>query len=127
MKHSSLTGVSRLRAAFANSVAGLRDMWRREEAFRQECLLLAAAVPLAFWLGSGAAQIGLLIGSVLLLIIVEILNSAIEAVVDRVGLEWHELSRVAKDLGSAAVLLAALFPAGVWGLVLLSRLDLVAL
>lgn len=127
MGKPGLTGLRRLQAALANSLAGFRDMWRREEAFRQECWVLALSVPLAFWIGSGLGQIGLLIGSILLLLIVETLNSAIEAVVDRIGPEWHELSRIAKDLGSAAVLMATLIPAAIWGAVILARLGIVTL
>lgn len=127
MKKPPHKGIARLLAAWRNSKAGLRDLWRREEAFRQETVTFAVGIPLAFWIGGTTAQTALMIGSILLLMIVEILNSAIEAIVDRIGPEHHELSRIAKDLGSAAVLLTALFPVGVWGIVILSRLGLITL
>ncbi len=114
MKPTELHGVARLIAAARNSISGFRDAWTREAAFRQEVLLLIPAVPLSFWIGETIGQIGLLLGSLLFLILVEILNSALEAVVDRIGSERHELSRIAKDLGSAAVMLATLFPLAVW-------------
>ena len=125
MKSPERRGWPRLIAAWHHSCAGLRDVWRREEAFRLETAVLALAIPTAFWLGSTLSQIALLIGSLLLLMIVEIMNSAIEAIVDRIGLERHELSRVAKDLGSAAVLLTALFPLSIWGSIALNRLGLI--
>jgi len=114
MKPTELRGVARLIAATRNSFSGFRDAWTREPAFRQEVLLLIPGVPMAFWIGESVGQIALLLGSLVFLILVEILNSAIEAVVDRVGPERHELSRIAKDLGSAAVMLAMLFPFAVW-------------
>ena len=127
MKPEGLTGVRRLVAAYQNSQAGLRDMWQREAAFRQEVILLAASVPMAIWLGQSIGQTALLIGSILVLVIVEILNSAIEAAIDRIGPERHELSRIAKDLGSAAVLLTALIPFTTWSLVLADRLGWITL
>ncbi|WP_420862159.1 diacylglycerol kinase [Algirhabdus cladophorae] len=127
MKEQPVTGLKRLIAAFGFSKAGLRDIWQREDAFRQEVILFFVAIPLALWLSSGVAQFGLLMGSILLMIIVEILNSAMEAIVDRIGPEIHELSRIAKDLGSAAVLLTALFPLCIWGAVVLGRLGVITL
>lgn len=121
------TGLRRLFLAGHHSKAGLADAWRREEAFRIETTLLMISIPLAFWLGATISQTFLLIFSILFLMIVEILNSAIETVVDRIGPEQHELSRVAKDMGSASVLLSALFPAVVWVTVTLGRLGLVTL
>jgi diacylglycerol kinase (ATP) len=106
-------------AACQNSKAGFGDIWQREEAFRQETVLLVVSVPVAFWLGTTLSQVSLTI--------VEILNSAIEAVVDRIGPELHELTRIAKDLGSAAVLLTALIPIFIWDAVILSRFGLIAL
>ncbi len=123
MKPNGLSGVARLIAAAHNSAAGFRDAWTREAAFRQEVLLLIPAVPAAVWIGENLGQIGLLLGSLLFLILIEVLNSAIEAVVDRIGTEQHELSRIAKDLGSAAVLLATLFPFAVWITLLLNKLG----
>ena len=125
MEKGAHTGTKRLIAAFHNSIAGFKDIWRREEAFRQELVILILSVPIAVWLGQSLAHTGLLIGSVLLLIIVEILNSALEAVVDRIGTERHELSRIAKDLGSLAVLTTALIPIAVWGISLLMALGLI--
>lgn len=127
MKKKTLKGLPRLVAAFQNSVAGFKDIWRREEAFRQEMGLLILSVPLALWLGTSLIHTGLLIGSILLLIIVEILNSAIEATIDRISLERHELSRIAKDLGSLAVLTTALIPLAIWGVSLCIWLGLITL
>ncbi|HDX8363227.1 TPA: diacylglycerol kinase [Aeromonas veronii] len=94
---------------------GLRSAWINEAAFRQELMLILLLMPLAFWLGDSLNQILLLIVISWLVVIVEILNSAIEAVVDRVGSEHHELSGRAKDLGSAAVFIALALNALVWG------------
>ena len=121
-KPHDLRGVARLRAAFRNSLAGLRDIWRGEEAFRIEAVILVPSIPAAFWLGESALSVAALIVSVLMLLIVEILNSAIEAVVDRIGPERHELSRIAKDLGSLAVLLTALAAGLIWLAALWDRL-----
>ena len=85
------------------------------------------AIPAAAWLAASATQAAVMLGSILVLMIVEVINSAIEAIVDRIGSEWHELSRIAKDLGSAAVLLASLFPITIWGGVLLGRFGLLSL
>ena len=111
-------GLERLRRAMRCSRAGLAAAWRNEEAFRQELLLGLALIPLALWLGESGAERALLIGSLFVLFIVEILNTAVEAVVDRIGLERHELSGLAKDLGSAAVALAITQGVVVWLLVL---------
>ena len=127
MKHPTPTGIARLIAAFRNSKAGFRDIWQREEAFRLEVIGLAVSCPVALWLASSLGQFALLIGSILILIIVEVLNSAIEATIDRIGPERHELSRIAKDLGSLAVLLTCLFPLAIWASVILARLDLITL
>jgi len=114
MGDQRLKGMARLRAAFRNSAAGFGDIWRGEEAFRQECITFVVAVPAAFWLAKDAFTTALLIASVLIILIVEVLNSAIEAVVDRIGPERHDLSRMAKDLGSLAVLLASLLAGMLW-------------
>ena len=127
MKPPEKRGLARLQAAWGNSCSGLADAWKREEAFRLEVLLFIASFPAAAMLASSVSQAGLLVGSLLLLIIVEVLNSAIETTIDRIGAERHELSRVAKDLGSAAVLLTALFPSGVWLAVVAANLKLVVL
>lgn len=109
----------RLVAALGYSLNGLRAGWRHEEALRVELVLGALLIPLGLWLGNGGIEKALLVGVLVLVLIVELLNSAIEAVVDRVSLEPHELSGRAKDLGSAAVLFSLLLALLVWGLVLL--------
>jgi diacylglycerol kinase (ATP) len=115
------TGLDRIVHAAINSWSGLRLAYRGESAFRQEVWLAALMLPAAFWVGRNLIEIALLAGSVALVLIVELLNSAVEAVVDRVSLEWHELSKRAKDLGSAAVLLSLLCCAGVWMAVIAQR------
>ncbi|WP_326541077.1 diacylglycerol kinase [Pseudorhodoferax sp.] len=117
------SGLDRVRHATLNSLAGLRTAWRHEAAFRQEAWLLAAAVPAAAWLADGLLTFVLLVGAVLLVLIVELLNSGIEAAIDRVSDETHELSRRAKDMASAAVMLSLLLCATVWLVVLLQRLG----
>ncbi len=112
------TGLTRIIKAAGYSYKGLTAAWRNEAAFRQELVAAVVAIILAIWLDVGAIARILLIGSVLLVMIVEILNSAIEAIVDRVGMEYHELSGRAKDMGSAAVSLAILLALFVWGSVL---------
>ncbi|NMG36169.1 diacylglycerol kinase [Azoarcus sp. TTM-91] len=112
------TGIKRIWNAFHYSLAGLRAALRHEDAFRQECLLAAILIPLAFFMPTDGTGKALLIGSTLLMLIVELLNSAVEATVDRVSLERHQLAKRAKDIGSAAVLLALLNLTLVWGLVL---------
>lgn len=107
------TGLNRVWHAFGYSLAGLRAGWG-ETAFRQECIAAFVMVPLAFWLGRSWVEVALLAGSVLLLMVVELLNTAIETAIDRVGPEWHDLSKRAKDMGSAAVLLSLLVCAGIW-------------
>ena len=112
-------GIARLIAAARYSFAGLRSAFSSEEAFRLEVLSLIILTPLALYFGQSPVEKALLIGSVLLLLIIELLNTAVEAVVDRVGSEYHELSRQAKDIGSAAVFLGMVMVAMVWGLILL--------
>lgn len=112
------TGIKRIIHALGYAVQGLKGCWRNEAAFRQEVLGMLVAVPLAFWLGEGGMEVALLLFPCLLLLIVEVLNSGIEAVVDRIGPEHHLLSGLAKDLGAAAVLLSILTLALTWGLVL---------
>jgi diacylglycerol kinase (ATP) len=120
--HKGATGWRRLVDAARYSGAGLAAAARHEAAFRQELLLAAVLVPLGLWLGNGGIERALLAGSVLLVLVVELLNSAVEAAVDRVSLEDHELAKRAKDLGSAAVMISLLTLAVVWLLVLLARL-----
>jgi diacylglycerol kinase (ATP) len=117
---SKPTGITRLLKATGYSWAGLCAAWRHEAAFRQELLLVVLLGPVGLWLGDGGMERALLLGSLLLVVIVELLNSAVEAVVDRTGTEHHELSGRAKDLGSAAVLVSLLLAALIWGLVLLT-------
>ncbi|CUZ88697.1 MULTISPECIES: diacylglycerol kinase [Serratia] len=112
------TGLTRIIKAAGYSYKGLSAAWQHEAAFRQELVVTVLAIILAVWLDVGAIARILLIGSVALVMIVEILNSAIEAVVDRIGSEHHELSGRAKDMGSAAVLLAIVLALFVWGTVL---------
>ena len=112
------TGLARVWNAFHYSLAGLRAAYLCEDAFRQEVLLAALLVPLALWLPVGGPQRGLMIGSVMLVLIVELLNSAVEATVDRISLENHRLAKRAKDIGSAAVLLSLLNVAIVWACIL---------
>lgn len=115
-------GLDRLVHALGFSLAGLRAGWQ-ETAFRQEALAACVLLPLSFWLGRSWVEVALLAGSVLLLMTVELLNTAIEAAIDRIGPEWHELSKRAKDMGSAAVLLSLLLCAGIWGAALLQRFS----
>ncbi|ASM04282.1 MULTISPECIES: diacylglycerol kinase [Serratia] len=112
------TGLTRIIKAAGYSYKGLSAAWQHEAAFRQELVVTLLAIILAVWLDVGAIARILLIGSVTLVMIVEILNSAIEAVVDRIGSEHHELSGRAKDMGSAAVSLAIVLALFVWGTVL---------
>lgn len=118
MAYSGNKGLKRIIKAGQYSWQGFRAAYKHEEAFRQEVWGLVIAVPLALWLGDNAVEKSMMIGSVLLLLIVELLNSAVEAVVDRTGLELHKLSGRAKDMGSAAVLLAMLNVLVVWVLML---------
>jgi diacylglycerol kinase (ATP) len=92
-----------------------------EAAFRQEAMAALLLLPLAFWLGQDWTQTALLAGSVLLVMIVELLNTGIETAIDRIGPEWHDLSKRAKDMGSAAVLLSLLLCGGIWGAALYHR------
>jgi len=119
MADSGNTGISRIINATRFSWQGLCAAYRHEEAFRQETWLCVLLVPLGLYLGDGGVEKALLVSSVLLLPLVEILNSALEALVDRVGEEHHELSGRAKDMGSAAVALAILLAASIWLLVLI--------
>lgn len=117
--HKGKTGLKRLFNALHYSLSGIKEAYRNEDAFRQELLLAAILLPLAFWLDAAASARALMVGSVLLLLIVELLNSAIEATVDRISLDDHRLAKRAKDLGSAAVLITIVNLIVVWALVLL--------
>lgn len=107
--------LARLLPAFKNSVVGLRYAFTHEMAFRQEVCLLLILMPLAFFISDGFIELTLLIFSIIFILVTELLNSAIETVVDRISLEHNELSGLAKDLGSAAVLVAIAFFLLVWG------------
>ena len=121
MANHNVRGLRRILNALGFSMAGFRDCFRHEEAFRQEVFVLLLLVPAGLWLGNGPVERALLVGSLLVVPIVELLNSAVEANVDRVGLERHELSRRAKDIASAAVFLSIVLAALVWVLVLAPR------
>jgi diacylglycerol kinase (ATP) len=116
------TGIRRLVNAVFYSLDGLKAAWRNEAAFRQECVATALLAPLAFWLGQDALERSVLLGVCVLMVVAELLNSAIEAVVDRVGTDHHELSGRAKDFGSAAVFVSVVLVCVVWGLFLWQRL-----
>lgn len=116
--HKGKTGFKRVWNAFFYSLEGFRAAWKHEDAFRQETLLAVVLIPLAFLLADAALERALMIASILLVLIVELINSAIEATVDRISLENHQLAKRAKDIGSAAVLIALINVLVVWGLVL---------
>ena len=118
--HKGKTGLQRLINATRYSLSGLAEATRNEGAFRQELMLAAVLVPAGLWLGQTGTDKALLVASVLLVLVVELLNSAIEATVDRISLDNHPLAKRAKDLGSAAVMIALLSVVVVWGLVLLA-------
>jgi diacylglycerol kinase (ATP) len=107
--------------AFVASVQGLLGAFREEAAFREELLFAMLVVPLALWLGHSGVERAMLIAPVLLILVVELVNSAIEATVDRIGLERNALAGLAKDIGSAAVLMSFILLGAVWLLVLLGR------
>jgi diacylglycerol kinase (ATP) len=114
------SGVNRMWHALGYSMAGLRAAWG-ETAFRQETVAAFVLLPLSVWIGRTWVETALLGGSVLLVMIVELLNTGIETVVDRIGPEWHDLSKRAKDMGSAAVLLSLVLCIGIWGGALFHR------
>lgn len=115
------TGLDRIKRASKHSWAGLERAYRDESAFRQEVWLATVLVPLAFALGQTWQDVALLVGSVVLVLITELLNSAVEAAVDQISQEWHDLIKKAKDIGSAAVLLALLLCLGIWAAACWSR------
>lgn len=117
--HKGKTGLRRVRNAFFYSMAGFSAAYKNEDAFRQEVLLALILVPLAFFLPVSGIGRAIMIGSILLVLMVELLNSAIEATVDRISIEHHALAKQAKDIGSAAVFVALANVAIVWTLVLL--------
>ena len=115
------TGFKRIVNATFFSLAGLRAAWRNEAAFRQESLLALVLTPTGLWLGQNAVERSLLIGTVWLVLIVELLNTAVESTVDRVGTDHHKLSGQAKDLGSAGVFVSLLLTLVVWGMIAWER------
>jgi diacylglycerol kinase (ATP) len=119
--HKGRTGLERVFRATGYSIEGLRAAYRGESAFRQEFWLAALLLPAAFWVGRGWVETALLIATVVLVLIVELLNSGIEAAIDRVSFEMHELSKRAKDLASAAVMLSLVLCAVVWSMALWQR------
>ncbi|NVJ59464.1 MAG: diacylglycerol kinase [Gammaproteobacteria bacterium] len=115
------TGFSRIWDAFFYSMKGFASAWRHEAAFRQEMMLAVVLIPLAFWLAETHIELILLISSVLLVLLAELINSSVEAVVDRTGTEHHELSGRAKDIGSAVVFLSFVMLGVVWGIIAYNR------
>lgn len=113
-------GFDRLWHALGYSLSGLRLAWQ-ETAFRQEAIAASFLLPTSFWLGQNWIEVALLSGAVVMVLIVELLNTGIESAIDRIGPEWHDLAKRAKDMGSAAVLLALVWCALVWGFALWSR------
>lgn len=116
----SRTGLSRILHAGGYSLAGLKAAWH-EKAFQQEAICAFVMIPLSFWLGKTWEQVSLLAATIVLVLIVELLNTGIEAAIDRIGPEWHELSKKAKDMGSAAVLLSLCLCGAVWAAAIYQR------
>jgi len=121
VQRQKLQGVGRVLRAFVSSARGFAGAFRDEEAFRQELLFACVALPLAIWLGHNGVERAMLAAPVLLILIVELLNSAIEATVDRIGLERNDLAGLAKDIGSAAVMGSFILLGLVWVLVLMGH------
>jgi diacylglycerol kinase (ATP) len=121
MANQNAKGWRRVVNAFGFSIKGLRACYELEEAFRQELWLIVPLMPVALWLGDTPAERALLLGSLIIVPIVELLNSAIETNVDRIGYERHELSGRAKDIASAAVLLSIVFASVTWALILIPK------
>jgi diacylglycerol kinase (ATP) len=119
--HKGRTGLDRIRHAAGYSLEGLSSAYRGESAFRQETWLAVVLLPLAFWLGQTWVETALLASSVVMVLIVELLNSAVEATVDRISFELHELAKRAKDFGSAAVFLALAVTGAIWAAALWHR------
>jgi diacylglycerol kinase (ATP) len=120
-EYNQVGGLRRIWNAGLYSVAGIRASWNHEAAFRQELILCLFLVPVAFWLGGNAVERFLLAGSCLFVLVVELLNSAIEAAIDRIGTDRHRLSGRAKDMGSAAVFISLWMVLLCWGLVIHER------
>ena len=111
------TGVTRVWKATIYSIQGLKAAWQHESAFRQELIIGLILLPVSFWIAKSWVEVAVLMGVCFLVLIVELLNSAIEAVVDRVGHEHHDLAGQAKDMGSAAVMLSLIMAVGTWVLI----------
>ncbi len=118
----SRVGLNRVIHAAGYSIKGLVAGWG-EPAFRQEAIIGFFLIPLSFWLGRGWVEIVLLAGSILFVMIIELLNTAVETAIDRIGPEWHELSKRAKDMGSAAVLLSLILAGSIWVSALWTRFS----
>jgi diacylglycerol kinase (ATP) len=113
-------GLKRIWHACGYSLSGLRAGWQ-ETAFRQEAIASIVLVPMAFWVGRSWTEVSVLCGTVLIVLIVELLNTGVESAIDRIGPEWHALSKRAKDMGSAAVLLSLLLCGGTWLAAIINR------
>ena len=122
--HNQAGGLRRIWKAGLYSLAGIRATWKNETAFRQEILLCLILIPTAFWYGSTAVERILLIGSCLMVLVVELLNSAIETAIDRIGEDPHKLSGRAKDMGSAAVFISLWTVIMTWGMIGFERFRL---
>lgn len=116
------SGLNRVWHATGYSIEGLRAGWH-EKAFRQEAIAAMVLLPVSLWLGRNWVEVALLAGTVVLVMIVELLNTGIETAIDRIGPEWHDLSKRAKDMGSAAVLLALLLCIGTWAAAIFQRIS----
>ena len=123
MVSNQISEFKRIYNAFFYSMAGLHSAWKNEAAFRQESILSLILIPIAFWLGKDVIQVSLLILPIFIVLIVELLNSAIEAAIDRISDEHHALSKQAKDTASAAVFISLVLFTVIWGLVILERIS----
>jgi diacylglycerol kinase (ATP) len=121
MKKGKKKGIKRLVNAFYYSMAGFKAAWKNEEAFRQEIIVGIFVIPAGFLIGKTFTQKAILIGAYFIIPLVELINSSIEAIVDRIGTEHHELSRRAKDLGSASVFLSICIASVTWLIIVLDR------
>jgi len=122
MKEKEDTLIRHIRNAFVYTLAGLMAAWKNELAFRTETIVILVLLPVGIWLGRSGVEWALLIASCLLILITELLNSALEAVVDRIGPQRHELSKRAKDMGSAAAFISMITAAVVWGMIAFGRI-----
>ncbi|MCY4045507.1 MAG: diacylglycerol kinase [Cellvibrionales bacterium] len=121
MNKPQKTGLARIKAATGYSIKGLKAAWINEAAFRQEAIAMLLMTPLAFWVGQSGLERAVLIAVCFLVILMELVNSAIEAVVDRISDERHPLSGQAKDMGSAAVFLSLILVAITWGFIFIDN------